>query len=221
VTTPIEQSIWSSIRSGFGDFESDRTKKDKVHFKRKLFRGLTGCKPWLAASFGLPQAELQCFFSNKDTGSKTAEYMGFDFTITTYPRNRDFAYAGSKTRWPASRYEILLAVESEAVAYNASLRQYRKKLLEDFIKLLDVRSRIKAMVYRPPTTHREEGFSDAKEIFEAVLSRHRHLDDKEKWMFVGIPWYKKQFPRDRLPCCQVHLLDHANKELVTAPWPVA
>src|SRR5262249_32843589 len=123
-------------------------------------------------------------------------------------------------KWPSSSFEIVLAVESEAVACNAGLKRFRKKLLEDFIKLLDVRSRIKAMVYRPPTTHREDGFSDAKEIFEAVLRRHRHLDKSEKWMFVGIPWYKRRFPRESLPCCQVHLLDYGNKELVFAPWPL-
>lgn len=214
----IQERIWTHIKSEFDDLATDRTKRDKVHFKRKIFKGLSACKANLADIFELSGDELQCYYTNK--GKKTnTEYMGFDFTWTTYPSRRQFHYKTEEMKWPTSAYRILLAAECEAASATATLKAFSNKVLEDFIKLLDVKSDIKIMVYRPPLSKTNDGFEIIQQAIGEVIQRHHYNDCSEKWLFIGIPWYKKKFPRFGPTCSQVSLLS-SDCVLIPAPWPI-
>src|SRR4051812_36423075 len=119
---PIEQLIWEHIKAAFGDLATDRTKRDKVHFKRKIFRGLEACKTEMVDYFGMPGEEVRCFYTDTNKKTRNTEYMGFDFTWATYPMGRQFHYNPNKAmKWPLSKYQILLAAESEAAAAQMGL----------------------------------------------------------------------------------------------------
>jgi hypothetical protein len=224
--TPIEQRLWEEVRRAFSDLTTDRTRRGMVHFKAKIFQGLAACRKDLAAHFRLPESELQCFYTVGDKGAtgkaKNTEYMGFDFTWTTYPRGRRFGYRSAGTTWPSSKYRILLAAESEAAGPRLSLARFLDKVLEDFIKLLDVKGSLKVLVYRPPQADWARGFEVAQRAIQDVIARHHYgcCSKSEKWMFIGIPWYRTRFPRSGSLCAQVHLLTYDGEpRLTVAPWP--
>jgi hypothetical protein len=79
-------------------------------------------------------------------------------------------------------------MESEQGVWNNLKRTYGL-VMEDFIKLLDVRARIKLMVYRVPKRDFEEAFTVLQRGFAQVLRVHRWYDPAERWLFIGIPWY--------------------------------
>jgi hypothetical protein len=112
-----------------------------------------------------------------------------DFTWTTYPDNRKF-YHEKRFEWPKTEYEVLLAAESER-GNSRRLDDTYRMVLYDFVKLIDIKARVKVMVYRVPKRQKEQAFHDLHGGFTEILRRHRGYDRNEQWLFVGIPDYRK------------------------------
>ncbi len=112
----------------------------------------------------------------------------------------DFAWSGSPTFAFDSiasadthpGFGLLLAAESEWGRYDSSTKCFRM-VMDDFMKLVDVRAPVKVMVYGYQARPRAGGRSrdDFAAAFSAVLRQRERFGDHrgdERWLFYGLPW---------------------------------
>src|SRR5262249_13918282 len=147
-------------------------------FTRMVFSGLDSCRDALATRFRLKPDALNAFRSQNTPIGRIVQYM-LDFTWTTYPDNRKF-YREKRSEWPTVKYEVLLAAESER-GNERNLDSTYRMVLEDFVKLIDVKARVKVMVYRFRQSNRQQWLQDIQHGFENILRRHRGYDPSETW----------------------------------------
>lgn len=115
------------------------------------------------------------------------EYL-FDFCLTTLPYV--FQY-GEDEPWEGRsgknrQFKMLLAAESEWGKEEGARANYCM-VMDDFCKLLEARASFKVMVYgchefkSPDATALERDFV-------RLLNQHSGYDEKEKYLFFGVPW---------------------------------
>lgn len=207
------KKIWECLRARLDNpiqrKPPNKSGRRHVDFKRNVFQGLLECQPILKSFAWVPDGwELSAFFSDKE--GKRHEYM-IDFMLTTYPPGRSFR-CSQLGQWPrAISYEVLLAAESEEARWeNNDWDAVGEKILEDFVKLLDAKSRFKVMVYRVPRKGLGIQFPILRDAFQYLLRHHKGNAMEDEWLFVGIPkgGNKWQGCRDAL----VHVLDRNARE---------
>ena len=226
--TKVRQAIWNNLKNRVyvpGNRIRGRRRRGGellVNFTETIFQGLFDCKDAIADHCGIPQEQrdlLRHFRSDKP--NNISEYM-IDFALTTYPKER---------RWDSECaplpgnlcYEVLLAAESEE-GDEGNVDINTIKALEDFIKLVDIKSRIKVLVYRSPLNHIEDGFASVKAGMIRLLQRHaRFAQDDAQWLLVGIPWYH-QYPGLNCMNGQVDILEYSEEKkgpIIRKPeWPL-
>jgi HTH-type transcriptional regulator/antitoxin MqsA len=184
----ICHEIWKYLKARL-QYPEIKTRNGRIKwdFTQMVFCGLEDCRDALATHFQLEPEALNAFRSMKTPIGRIVQYM-LDFTWTTYPDNRKF-YHEKRFEWPTVKYEILLAAESER-GNERSLDDAYRKALEDFVKLIDIKARIKVMVYRVRKSGQRQWMKDLQDGFENILRRHRGYDASERWLFVGIPWHR-------------------------------
>lgn len=147
--------------------------------KRQLFLALNECKPILEQKFGEPvTSRWSVGKKKKPRETKILEYL-VDYGICRYSIPQ--AIRQHKSDKPELQdgqfYEILLSVESELGDDDEVLR--------DFLKLLDIKSRIKCLVF-----YKRPNELKAKALYERinwVISHHNAYNPEEGFLFVGLP----------------------------------
>ena len=209
------------LKSVFGEFRSHfqaklngylQKKRDPKQFGRIPFKvvkeGLEKSKEHLARGFDCRE-EILFGRAEPKKGSSWAslpkhlynsgmrEYL-LDYSIS---HGAIPTVIGQPTKHPTfkgdEKYELLLAAESELGA--------EFEVARDLLKLLDVKARIKVLVYRART----RGLEDLKEKLEEVFGIHAHRATDAFWLVIGIPtyvhWHKYQRQRASTPR-QVYVL---------------
>ena len=151
--------------------------------KRQLFLSLNGCKKILEEEFGGPVAS-RWSVGKKPTAQvrKTLEYL-VDYSISRFsiPQAIRQPKLGKSELQEGQNYEMLLAVESELGDNHEVMR--------DFLKLLDIKSRIKCLVYY--SRIRQKSSEQFCERVNWVLSHHNNFDLTESILLVGLPKPKR------------------------------
>jgi hypothetical protein len=147
--------------------------------KRQLFIAFNGCKNIFEEEFGSPVTS-RWSVGKKSSAQETKilEYM-VDYSICRFsiPQGIRQPKTGKDELQEGQNYEMLLAVESELGDEHEVMR--------DFLKLLDIKSRIKCLVYyRCKRKSRDERLC---ERINWVLSHHANFDPEESILFVGLP----------------------------------
>lgn len=149
--------------------------------KRQLFLAFNECKPILEEKFGGPVTSRWSVGKKwKPKETKILEYL-VDYGICRYSIPEAIRQHKADKPKPELQdtqfYEILLGVESELGNDDEVLR--------DFLKLLDIKSRIKCLVfYRRSDDHKAEALY---ERINWVVSHHNSFDSEEGFLFVGLP----------------------------------
>ncbi len=134
--------------------------------------GLRAAKSDLANAFDVPLAQMTCFHNDPRVGADERHEYLVDFCWTTWPTDYD-----SLAR--PHRYQVLLAAESEW-GEPGSVAKHRDMVLDDFCKLVDIRARMKVLVYGLRAS------APLHDEFEVIL-KNAERDDREHWLFVGLP----------------------------------
>jgi hypothetical protein len=151
--------------------------------KRQLFIALNGCKNIFEEEFGSPVTS-RWSVGKKPTAQeiKILEYL-VDYSLCRFsiPQAIRQPKPGKNELQEGQNYEMLLAVESELGD--------EPEVMRDFLKLLDIKSRIKCLVYyRCKRKVRDERLC---ERINWVLSHHVNFDPNESILLVGLPQPKK------------------------------
>jgi hypothetical protein len=190
-TDDLLEKLWAILRDELIPFTGN-SEMGTREFTTAIGRGIGRMGPTLAANFQIPEPSLRLFCT--DAAKSNSEYIA-DFCWTTYPADRCFEQADLRG-CSDTPYEIILAAESEQGIYGNLPRTYRA-VLYDFVKLLDVKSRVKIMVYRVPHNNVETGFERLRDAFTEILRRHRWFSRDESWLFIGHPWAQGGFEDPR------------------------
>jgi hypothetical protein len=196
--------IWKTIRQRL-EFPPAAyfSSAGSLDLKRVVFESLIACKSAIAEYCAIQPSHLNDSCTDKFRGVR--EYL-VDFAFTTYPPNRSFLELRDL---PAERkLEIVLTAESEVGVWNDMSRS-NQLIIEDFVKLLDVASRLKLMVYRVPYNAVQRAYEELEKWFGELMSRHRYFDQNAEWMFVGVPWVEHQWPGIAGVDARVHIVEHA------------
>ena|SRR5437016_762185 len=147
--------------------------------KRQLFLALNGCKPLLSETFGSPVTSRWSVAKRK-TPSDTLilEYL-VDYGICRYsiPQAIRQPKRGPAELNSEQKYEILLAAESEL--------GNDVEVARDFLKLLDVKSQLKCLIFRKRPTHAKT--KCLHDRLNWVLSHHKCFNSKDAILLVGLP----------------------------------
>jgi|ERR1017187_973078 hypothetical protein len=147
--------------------------------KRQLFLSFNTCKTILEEAFGGPVTSRWAAgrkFTAQET--KILEYL-VDYSICRFSIPQAIRQPKRNTAelQEGQSYEMLLAVESELGNDHEVMR--------DFLKLLDIKSRVKCLVYyRRIREANDERFSQR---VNWVLSHHTNFDPNESILLVGLP----------------------------------
>ena len=147
--------------------------------KRQLFLALNGCKRLLSETFGSPVTSRWSVAKRKTPSDiLILEYL-VDYGISRYsiPQAIRQPKRGSAELNSEQKYEILLAAESEL--------GNDVEVARDFLKLLDVKSQLKCLIFRKRATH-----AKTKRLHDRlnwVLSHHKCFNSKDAILFVGLP----------------------------------
>ena len=149
--------------------------------KRQLFLALNECRSIFAERFGGPVTSRWSVGKKwKPRKTKILEYL-VDYGICRYSIPQAIRQRKQDKPKPelqeAQFYEILLGVESELGNDDEVLR--------DFLKLLDIKSRIKCLVF-----YKRASEAKAIALFDRinwVISHHRSFDSEEGFLLVGLP----------------------------------
>src|SRR6266496_1179461 len=147
--------------------------------KKQLFLALNKCKPVLERRFGGPvTSRWSVGKKEKPPEALILEYL-VDYGICRYSIPQAIRQPKqSKPELQAGQYyEILLAVESELGDDHEVTR--------DFLKLLDVKSRIKCLVFRKRPD--EQKTLRLYERIEWIVSHHNLRNPEEQFLLVGLP----------------------------------
>jgi hypothetical protein len=149
----------------------------------------------------------------KDPAATTLSEYIVDFSFSTFNLRHLF---GSEPMPENRKFRLLLAAESEM-----DLRQ--QWVLDDFVKLLEVKSPVKIVVFQARTGDQRTALLNA---FQGILRRHGRYDPATEpdWLFVGIPpyseWVKKAEDPEGLNR-QVHIVHPGSNPAVVeerADW---
>jgi len=188
----------SALHKGVGSLRDAGYKPKKREWLQKavIFYALEKCRNLLAHdnvpvwgrfSMGeMPKSEAKAklrrlmdrtrgFHSLKSGQTKLSEYL-VDFSFSDYKITE---LIGSEPMPPGGKFQLLLAAESE-------MDEKEVKVLEDFIKLIDVKSAYKVLVSRARVGDEKTSLINA---LQGILSRHSRYEPKLEphWLFVGIP----------------------------------
>ncbi|MBX9585006.1 MAG: hypothetical protein K2X87_32270 [Gemmataceae bacterium] len=212
----VLERIWARLRCRLYPPSPSEPEKDD-EFDACVVYALHDCQAVVAEHYLLRPETITAFF-RKQLKSQTLridpdgpEYL-VDFTWTTYPKKRRFGACPLASVPTPCR--ILLACESEAGLKNS--------VLKDFVKLVDIKSEIKVMVYRGTRSQTAREFLRLPQRFADILRLRTTASDSERWLFVGVPYYvERNWPkRAEGSGVQVHVLGRRDGDLclVTPAW---
>jgi hypothetical protein len=192
ISDDITEVVWSKLERRYAQNRVLRADgSGKTALDLTAIEALKECRDDVATHCGvLPESLNACY-----KGSGTGEYMKFDFVWTTNPPDRKFT--GPILGNPPELYGIMLAAEFE-MGEPTDIELNQQKVLEDFIKLVDIKSAVKVLIYRIPRDtlrgkkNTEKATQRLKEAFQRILRRHRVYDKHEKWLFFGIKRFGKR-----------------------------
>jgi hypothetical protein len=208
----VLQQIWRQVRPLIENPCHWLPTSGSMDLTGNVCQGLIASKAAVASHYGLPAGDLQYFRSE----GQLTEYL-LDFTWTTYPPNRRFDYE-ARHDWRAGQYGILLACECESHGFSHASANYQA-VLEDFVKLLDVKSKIKVMAYRIACQDVGQQVADLRSAFEHLLCYHQGYDRTELWLFIGVPWYRTCWPDSQNLNLDIQIADHdCGITLQVPPW---
>jgi hypothetical protein len=146
----------------------------------QIFIALNGCRALFAGgSASRPKSRWAVGKKVKPKGTQVLEYL-LDYSISNFAIPQ--AIAQTKQNAPkllaSERYHLLLTVESELGDNNEVAR--------DFLKLLDVRSRFRCLIF---ARRRKTNQSALNTQLQWVISHHGSFDPDIPILFIAIPRY--------------------------------
>ncbi|QDT22031.1 hypothetical protein [Gimesia chilikensis] len=189
------KDLWKTFREGL-ETQLDETLTARVDTTNSgridaeiLWNSLERCKHPLAVNLGCHHHDLFCraepitgtsweSMSSVNHGWLMREFM-LDFSITMGAIPVVIGQA-TEPRLPSDeKYEILLGVESEMGS--------RNEVLRDLLKLLDVKARVKILLYNSRVYKKH--INNLKRDIEFVFNRHASVPTDDLWLIAGIPSY--------------------------------
>jgi hypothetical protein len=142
-------------------------------------------RPFFEGLFGLTPGSLTCHHHNPAEAEGSFAERLLDFTMRCWQPDidrLDFELP------PAPRpFGIVLAAESEW-GHSGNRKVNFRKVVDDFLKLLDVQAPVKAMVYGCYLGDEPGNAESQRDRFEYVLRTLGGHTPGEVWLFAGFPW---------------------------------
>lgn len=149
--------------------------------KRQLFIALNKCKA-VFPEFEKTKLKARWSVGKKhDTATQIIEYL-VDYSISTFsiPQTIKQLKEAQKKLRASDSFELLLTVESELGNDDEVAR--------DFLKLLDVKSKMRLLVFKIRTAEKQ---SELNQRLEWVISHHAKYDDTAPTLLMAIPYSPK------------------------------
>lgn len=199
----IRQDIWTALER---EFRPLNDVYETPPWTTAVKTALASLRPLLVEKLGIADVRLRAFHNARGLSEPTSGEHMLDFFWTTWPR--EFVFGDDVAA--EHSYENILAVESEWGSDEKRGENY-SRVLHDFRKVVDTKARFKLMVYGCHMKGRAPRIDALKAAFVRVLTRHRHADPSERWLFVGVPWDLTWPP-------EVDVFDPKTKTLGAPSW---
>jgi hypothetical protein len=208
--TDLRQELWHCLRLWvfeyryFDPSKSPFPKLAKYGPTPATFHALSHWKLWMQSKPGFEEAELtaryNCQYKN-DRKSRERDYE----RLIILPDDGEDEYRD---------YQLSKAGDSRPlcvgdVEYSCKLHHINKGLCK---RLVPARGQLKFGIYRlnySDCQNLEDGFAERKRAIESAITNAGRADDKEEWLFVLFPYYRKH------PKCS----DEASVRLYTLTTP--
>jgi len=161
--------------------------------KRQIFIALNGCKQLFAdKTVASPKSRWSVGKKQKPRDVLVLEYL-LDYSISNFsiPQAIDQKKKNERRLSGDQNYHLLLTVESEF--------GNNDEVARDFLKLLDVRSAFRCLIY----AHRPRSQGALSSQLEWVIAHHGCYDSDIPIILIALPRYPKSDFMDRLQFFQI------------------